>query len=355
LTAQQTAAARTDDVISDGLAAWFASRAGAPELRIAGISRNPNNGFSNDSIFLDVEHGGGIQKYVVRIPPRAEGLLEDFDLERQARVQHALADAGLPTVKPVAFESDERWIGAPFLVMPLVVGRVPPDEPHYSQSGWVFDLGAERQRELYRQALQAMAEIQLVDWSAASFLARAGGPTLAAEFKWWEDYIIWAAAGDIPEPVVLALQWLKDNFPATEPGPSVVWGDARLGNIIFGEGEKPVAVLDWENASIGPAEVDIGYFLAYERRNRVRFNNDSERELPGFLSREETLDFFESKLGRRLQNIEWYEVFGIVRIAGFMVRVQNLMRARGQHNHFVMKRPLIQPWVVELMASAAKG
>ena len=56
-----------------------------------------------------------------------------------------------------------------------------------------------------------------------------------------------------------ALEWLEANWPddvaATEP--VLIWGDSRIGNVLY-EDFRPVAVLDWEMATLGPREMDVG-------------------------------------------------------------------------------------------------
>lgn len=344
--------ARDADMVAEGLGAWLANRySDRPDVHIVNMSQNPNNGFSNDSIFLDLQDGERVERLVVRIPPRSQGMMADFDLARQAATQRVLADMGLPTVRPMAFEGDTSWIGAPFMVMPMMTGRVPPDEPHYSQGGWVSDLPHDQQGALNRNTLAVLADIHRKDWTRASFLARPGGIGLKAEFDWWKAYILWAADGELPEPMARTLRWCEDHMPVIEPAPSILWGDARIGNMIFDAAQNIVAVLDWEVASLGPAEIDLGYFLAFERRNRERLGNGEPRDLPGFLTREEMIAHYEACLGRPVVDIDWFEVFGILRIAGFMLRVQHLIREQGLHDHFVLKRPLIQQWVEDLMAA----
>jgi aminoglycoside phosphotransferase (APT) family kinase protein len=41
----------------------------------------------------------------------------------------------------------------------------------------------------------------------------------------------------------------------------LLWGDARIGNMIFAPGGTPVAVLDWETATFGQAEEDLAWYL----------------------------------------------------------------------------------------------
>ena len=38
------------------------------------------------------------------------------------------------------------------------------------------------------------------------------------------------------------------------------WGDARVGNILYRD-FAPIAVLDWEMATVGPREVDLAWMI----------------------------------------------------------------------------------------------
>ena len=40
----------------------------------------------------------------------------------------------------------------------------------------------------------------------------------------------------------------------------LVWGDARVGNVLY-EDFRPVAVLDWEMATLGPREMDVAWII----------------------------------------------------------------------------------------------
>jgi aminoglycoside phosphotransferase (APT) family kinase protein len=54
-----------------------------------------------------------------------------------------------------------------------------------------------------------------------------------------------------------ALDWLEKNQPDC-PRTSLVWGDAKLGNVLYRPATCEVAaVIDWEIAMIGDPEVDL--------------------------------------------------------------------------------------------------
>ena len=86
-----------------------------------------------------------------------------------------------------------------------------------------------------------------------------GDTPLRRHFGWLKDWYEFAVPDIGRSPLVeRALAWLEDNFPddvaATEP--VLAWGDSRIGNVLY-EDFRPVAVLDWEMATVGPRELDV--------------------------------------------------------------------------------------------------
>jgi aminoglycoside phosphotransferase (APT) family kinase protein len=61
-----------------------------------------------------------------------------------------------------------------------------------------------------------------------------------------------------------ALRVLLDSAPDTD-AETVVWGDARVGNMCFGDDLSVVALFDWETAGTGPPGIDLGWWLMFER------------------------------------------------------------------------------------------
>lgn len=51
----------------------------------------------------------------------------------------------------------------------------------------------------------------------------------------------------------------------TTSAEGVVWGDARVGNICFAEDLSVAALFDWEGATTGPPDIDVGWWLMFER------------------------------------------------------------------------------------------
>ena len=70
----------------------------------------------------------------------------------------------------------------------------------------------------------------------------------------------------VPRPALSdALAWCRAHRPASDPPASLLWGDVRLGNVIFDADRRPAAVLDWEMTTIGAAEHDLAWYLTLER------------------------------------------------------------------------------------------
>ena len=89
--------------------------------------------------------------------------------------------------------------------------------------------------------------------------ATPAAPTLHLAQDWYE----FAVPGIGRSPLVeRALAWLEENFPAEIAAgePVLAWGDSRIGNVLYHD-FRPVAVLDWEMACVGPRELDVAWII----------------------------------------------------------------------------------------------
>ena len=78
-------------------------------------------------------------------------------------------------------------------------------------------------------------------------------------------------------------------------------------------------------ATIGPAEVDLGWYLVLHRMAVDRCRTD----LPGFPGRDATVAAYRSRLGRDLDDLRWYEAFAALRSGAILVRAARLLAAMG--------------------------
>ena len=105
----------------------------------------------------------------------------------------------------------------------------------------------------------------------------------------------------------------------------LLWGDVRFGNVIFGDDLAPLAVLDWDMASIGAPEHDVAWFTTLESTMRSLLG----QHLDGFPDRDGTIAQYESLSGRTLRDIEWYETLALVRSTAILSRIGYLHQDAG--------------------------
>lgn len=312
-----TVADVTDPADVAHLAARLGDRLGVP-VTVDAVERPKAGGLSSETWIVTATWAGAAHDLVVRRPPTGRGLFPTYDLGAQVRVMEALRSTGAVPVPTVLWHEHDP-AGRDLVVMERISGRIPSDNPGYHFEGWLRDLPAAEQATLLDAALEVLAAIHRVDWAAAG-LGFLPGLDLAAEITRWRAYLEWVADGERFAVIDDALAWCEAHRPTDEPAPSLVWGDARLGNLIFSErvDDLPLvrAVLDWEMASIGPAELDLGWYLFLER-TALQF----AAQLAGFPDQAGTVAAYERHLGREVRDLHWYEVWGGVRSAAVMVRV----------------------------------
>ncbi len=302
---------RDDSLVAVGLTAWGVRHFSNPQWRVVDLVR-PSSGWANETVVITVEdhlHGGAPERFVVRMPAVIP-VFPSYDLEAQAMVLERVKGEGIPAPSPVAVEEDEDWVGAPFLVMSYEEGRPGPEVPPLDR--WLLDAPLERQRRLHESFVQTIARVHCVDWRDADLgSALHGGRegTLLDEVRWWASYVEWATDASPPSLLAEAVDWCTATAPSAPSTASLCWGDARIGNVLFGEAGEIRAVLDWELASIGAGEMDVGWAVALDGLIE-RF---TDRRVPGFMRRDELVACYELAAGRQVRDLEWHELFALTR------------------------------------------
>ncbi len=322
---------RDPGLTATALAGWLASRLppGA-EPEVFDVEAPASNGFSNETILCRTrwrEDGEIVERrQVVRVHPTKHLLFLDADFSTQFRVMAALADDGVGVPLPGLgwYESDPRWLGVPFFTMGHVEGEVPSDNLPYTLGGWVVDASPEEQRRLWWNGLDAMARVHRADWRrlGLQWLHRPahGAPGMCEQLSYYRAFLEWSSGGR-PQPVAeAALDWLVAHQP-DEPDIGLCWGDARIGNIIW-EDFRPKAVIDWEMATLAAPEIDLGWWLYFDRQFSEGL---SVPRPPGFPSHEETIERYSRLLGRPLGDLFYYQVFAGFRFAVVMCRLAELL------------------------------
>ena len=128
---------------------------------------------------------------------------------------------------------------------------------------FLFDGTPEQQRTLWTTGIEAMAKVHNADWRALGFdfldKPERGKTGLDQQLAYYLEYYDWARQGS-PQPTAqAALDWILANRPDDDGRPiGLVWGDSRIGNILFGPDGLRL-VLDWEIAHAGDPIEDMGF------------------------------------------------------------------------------------------------
>jgi aminoglycoside phosphotransferase (APT) family kinase protein len=315
------------DLAADGrkFREWLARTIpGARDVEIAPLVAPQTSGFSNETLLCEArwrEPGGArSESLVVRIQPIGYQVFPAYDMGLQFRTMQLLAKTDVPVPRALWIAADDRDVfGAPFYVMARVEGRVPTDQPPYHSGGWLVDASPDERRAIFLGGFEAMAKIHRLDLanSGFDFLRQPGFPNgLQQELAFYRDYFAWAAAGREQPVAERALAWLESNAPSGEPD-GLVWGDARIGNIIF-DGTRVAAVLDWEMVTVGSPEKDLAWAIFLDRHHSEGLGVP---RLPGFPSYDEAIAHYEALSGHRVRHLHYYQVFAGFRFAVVMMRI----------------------------------
>jgi aminoglycoside phosphotransferase (APT) family kinase protein len=330
--------ARDPDTTVAQLQRWLSEVAGLGEVVVDHLEIPGGTGFSNETILFDAtwdETGSpSVHHLVARIAPQAYTVFLEANFETQFRVMQALAEhTDVPVPDMLWFEGDPSWFGSPFWIMARVDGIAPSDAPHYSTGGWLRDATAEEQAKVWWNGVAALAAVHNLDWRALGLEhlddpAR-GEPALEQQLTYYAESLEWAeqAEGGTPHPGArAALDWLRANRPASDPEEvAITWGDSRLANQMFRDGEV-VAVLDWEMVALGDPRIDLGWWLFCDD---VLTKAAGQERLPGFPSPDETVARWEALTGRSGADLHWFLVFAALRFTVVMLRLGTLLHEMG--------------------------
>ena len=286
-----------------------------------------SNGMSSETIILTgrwEQDGNHVEeKWVARVAPTAQDVpvFIDYRMDHQfdvIRLVGELTDVPVPQVRWIEPTGD--LLGSPFFLMDLVEGIVPPDVMPYTFGGnWFADAPAAKQRELQDATVEVLAKLHAIPDASGTFgfLADSDPPgdtPLRRRLNWltaWYEF----AVPDIgrSELVETALGWLEDNFPADVAAgePVLSWGDARIGNVLYRD-YRPVAVLDWEMATLGPRELDVSWIIFAHMVFQELGGLAGLPGLPDVMREEDVRATYRTLTGVELGDLRWFYVYSAV-------------------------------------------
>jgi aminoglycoside phosphotransferase (APT) family kinase protein len=324
------------DIAQRALTPWLAARLRAPDLRLLSW-RSAGAGNSADTFFATAAAvvAGAAREIplVIRRQNQGSDIFLDSDLALPTRVMAAVGahpdGAGIPVPRVVGLESDSTLIGAPFMVMEQLPGRILPQSPNYNKEGWLADMPAAAQARVWRDCLEMLARIHRLPVSGHfDFLERPerGRTPFDQYLNWIEEWYQWARAGRPHRITDIAIEYLKANRPAHAQA-SLLWGDPQPTNLLFLPDGSLSGVIDWEMAVLGPPEADLAWWLFFDD---LFSRGMGVPRLAGLPERAVCIQWYEAALGRRVQNLAYYDVLAAFRMAIVGMRSADRQIQRGR-------------------------
>lgn len=248
---------------------------------------------------------------VLRRPPRPPLPPSAHDVVREARLLQALEGHAVRTPRVLLLHEEDDVLGVPFYVMEQVHGDVIGAE-------LPARLGAPGARDaIVDELVDALVELHAVDWQAAGldWFGKGDGRYLERQLRRFTGLWEHNRTRELPEVDEL-LAWLTEHRPEQRES-TLVHGDYRLGNVMFGAGaagERPhlAAIFDWELATIGDPLADVGYLTANYAAAGIDSGPlaamSSVTAEPGFPSRQEIVDRYAARSGRDVGDVRWHQV-----------------------------------------------
>jgi aminoglycoside phosphotransferase (APT) family kinase protein len=240
-------------------------------------------GQSNPSYFLTYANAC----FVLRKKPAGVLLPSAHAIDREYRVQRALADTAVPVPRMRLYCEDKDIIGTEFYVMDCVPGRV------FAEC-WMAGAAKEARRPMILAMAETLAALHNVDYQRAGLadFGKSGDYYARQIGRWTKQWEMSKRAPNADVDHVIA--WLGSHVPA-DVRTTINHGDYRIGNLIFDpHAGRVAAVLDWELATLGDPLADVAYSALAWRlgTDEYRGMRDQDLQALGIPSEQEYLDHY---------------------------------------------------------------
>jgi aminoglycoside phosphotransferase (APT) family kinase protein len=291
-----------------------------------------SNGMSSETIILtghwEADGHQHEEKWVARVAPSQEDVpvFSSYRMDHQFEVIRLVGEqTDVPVPQVRWLEPTGTVLGTQFFLMDYVSGVVPPDVMPYTFGGnWFADSPAESQRALQDNTVDVLAKLHAIPSAETTFgfLADDEEPNaLRRNLNWLQSWYQFAVPDIGRSPLVeQALEWLEANWPeeVAAAAPVLVWGDSRVGNVLY-ENFTPVAVLDWEMATLGPREMDAAWMVFAHMVFQELAGLAGMPGLPDFMREDDVKATYASKTGVELGDLNWFYVYsGVIWCCVFM-------------------------------------
>jgi len=279
-------------------------------------------GRSNVSYKLQEARGN---QWVLRRPPLGHIMPTAHDMGREFRVLTGLNSVGYPTPRAIAHCEDESVIGAKFMLMDFVDGRVIDDASAAAK------LSQAEATQISQELVDNLAALHAIDAKLAG-LDQLGKPAgyLQRQVKRWGEQWQLTKTRELPEIETLHA-WLESaisKLPQDLPT-SIVHGDYRIDNVILApETSDIIAVLDWEMSTLGDPISDLAISLVYwtqssdTLRSQVPVAQGVTNGL-GFWTRQQFVERYVAQTGFDVSHLDECVALACFKLAVIMESIHN--------------------------------
>lgn len=256
------------------------------------------------------------RRYVLRRKPPGVLLKSAHAVDREFRVQKALAGSKVPVARMHLLCEDDTVIGSAFYVMDHVDGRNFMDplmqgETNVTRTAVIDEMN------------RVLAELHMVDADAVG-LSDYGPPGNYFERqvgRWTKQYR--ASETETIVPMDRLIGDLVEHMPEDDGQRTLVHGDYRIDNMIFAkDGAACLAVLDWELSTIGHPYADLAsVIMQWQMPSGAegRGMAGADRAALGLPSDEEFIArYCERRNLPGVENFGFYLAFSFFRMAGII-------------------------------------
>ena len=269
------------------------------------------SGFSNLTYLINFAN----TNYVLRRPPFGANIKSGHDMSREYKILSALEGNYGKAPKPILFCEDLGVLEAPFYLMERVEGTIlrasTPKELMPSEAQF---------KSLSSNLVDTLVELHQLDYKAIG-LGELGNPEgyVERQVVGWSKRYQKAKTQDHPEMEKTAA-WLNANMPQ-QTGVGLVHNDFKYDNLVLTPDDElnVKAVLDWEMTTIGDPLMDLGttlgYWIHHTDPDILASNQLNLTTQLGNPTRGEVVEMYAKKSGIPIDNIVFYFVFGVFKIA----------------------------------------
>jgi len=261
-------------------------------------------------------------EFILRRPPFGRKAKSAHDMAREAKVLQALKPVYPYVPNVVALCQDEAVMGCDFYVMERMRGFViRKDFPKEMQ------FSPEQARKLCFNLFDRLIELHQVDVEKAGLTHLGKGEGyVKRQVEGWNNRFRQARTPDVSD-CEQVMSWLEQKMPEKDVAIRMIHNDYKLDNVLVNPDDptQVVGVLDWEMATLGDPMMDFGIAVSYwVQSDDDAFSQASRLQpsnYPGMPSRAEIIAYYSEKTGWKVDNFDFYMIFGLFRLAAISQQI----------------------------------